>query len=236
MPRSIILLSAGLDSVVAFKMAYDKCDEVLCISYDYGQRAKARELEYASKICAKYHVKHVQIPLPWFKHFSGALTNKTAIPKLSEELLENFEITTGTAKAVWVPARNLVFLAIAASFCENYDYDFIITGFNREEGLTFPDNSISFINLFNDTLKYGALKKIEVKAPLIKLNKYEIAKLGLDINAPIEWSWSCYTAQKKPCGVCEACVRRRAAFNAIPARDPLFTRLDVISDEKRVIT
>jgi 7-cyano-7-deazaguanine synthase len=236
MPRSVILLSAGLDSVVAFKMAYDKCDEVQCISYDYGQRAKARELEYASKICAKYQVQHVQIPLPWFERFSGALTNKTAIPKLSEELLENFEITTETAKAVWVPARNLVFLAIAAAFCENYDYDFIITGFNKEEGLTFPDNSVSFVNLFNDTLKYGVSKKIEVKAPLIKLNKNEIAKLGLEINAPIEWSWSCYTAREKPCGVCESCVRRRAAFNAIPARDPLFTRLNVMSDEKRFIT
>lgn len=232
MQRSIILLSAGLDSVVAFKIAYDKCDEVLCISYDYGQRAKARELEYASKICAKYHVKHVKIPLPWFKHFSGALTNKTTIPTLSEELLENFEITNETAKEVWVPARNLVFLAIAASFCENYDFNFIITGFNREEGLTFPDNSVNFINLFNDTLKYGALKKIEVKAPLQELNKNEIARLGLEINAPIEWSWSCYTARKKPCGACESCIRRRAAFNAIQARDPLFTRLNMVVTER----
>jgi len=227
MPRSIVLLSAGLDSVVAFKIAYDKCDEILCISYNYGQRAGTRELEYASKICAKYHVKHVQITLPWFENFSGALTNKTAIPELNEELLENFEITTGTAKAVWVPARNLVFLAIAASFCENYDYDFIITGFNKEEAVTFPDNSYNFINLFNDTLKYGVSNKVEVRAPLIKLNKNEIVKLGLEINAPIEWSWSCYTAQEKPCGVCESCVRRRAAFNSIQACDPLFTRLNV---------
>ncbi len=236
MPRSIILLSAGLDSVVAFKIAYDKCEEVLCISYDYGQRAKKRELEYASKICAKFHVKHFKIPLPWFKHFSGALTNKTAIPKLQEELLENFELITGTARAVWVPVRNLVFLAIAASFCENYNYDFIITGFNQEEGLTFPDNSVSFINLFNETLQYAALKKIEVKAPLLKLNKTEIARLGLEINAPVEWSWSCYTERKKPCGVCESCVRRRAAFNAIPARDPLFTRLNVTRGGKRFKT
>ena len=227
MPRSIVLLSAGLDSVVAFKIAYDKCDETSCISYNYGQRARTRELEYASKICAKYHVKHIQIALPWFENFSGALTNKTAIPELNKELLENFEITTETAKAVWVPARNLVFLAIAASFCENYDYDFIITGFNKEEAVTFPDNSYNFINLFNDTLKYGVANKVEVRAPLIALNKNEIVKLGLEINAPIEWSWSCYTAEEKPCGVCESCVRRRAAFNSIQARDPLFTRLDV---------
>ena len=226
MPRSIVLLSAGLDSVVAFKIAYDKCDETLCISYDYGQQARTKELEYASKICAKYHVKHIKIALPWFENFSGALTNKTAIPELSEELLENFEITTETAKAVWVPARNLVFLAIAASFCENYDYDFIITGFNKEEAVTFPDNSYNFINLFNDTLKYGVLNKVEVRAPLIELNKIEIVKLGLEINAPIEWSWSCYTAQEKPCGVCESCVRRRAAFKSIQAHDPLFMRLN----------
>ena len=128
---------------------------------------------------------------------------------------------------MWVPARNLVFLAIAASFCENYDYDFIITGFNKEEAVTFPDNSYNFINLFNDTLKYGVSNKVEVRAPLIELNKNEIVKLGLEINAPIEWSWSCYTAQEKPCGVCESLRRRRAAFNSIQARDPLFTRLNV---------
>ena len=226
MSRSVVLLSAGLDSVVAFKIAHDRCDKTLCITYDYGQRAKTRELEYASKICAKYHVKHIQIALPWFENFSGALTNKTAIPELREELLENFEITIETAKAVWVPARNLVFLAIAASFCENYGYDYIITGFNKEEAVTFPDNSYNFITLFNNTLKYGASKKVEVRAPLIELNKDEIVKLGLEIDAPIEWSWSCYTALEKPCGVCESCVRRRAAFKSIQQDDPLFTRLE----------
>jgi len=226
MPRSIVLLSAGLDSVVAFKIAYDKCDETLCISYNYGQRARTKELEYASKICARYHVKHLHIALPWFENFSGALTSKTAIPELSEDLLENLEITTETAKAVWVPARNMVFLAIAASFCDNYDYDFIVTGFNKEEAVTFPDNSYNFIKLFNETLRYGASNKVEVRAPLIGLNKNEIVRLGLEINAPIEWSWSCYTAQEKPCGECESCVRRRAAFNSVQVRDPLLTRLN----------
>ena len=226
MPRSIVLLSAGLDSVVAFKIAYDKCDETLCISYNYGQRARTKELEYASKICARYHVKHLHIALPWFENFSGALTSKTAIPELSEDLLENLEITTETAKAVWVPARNMVFLAIAASFCDNYDYDFIVTGFNKEEAVTFPDNSYNFIKLFNETLRYGASNKVEVRAPLIGLNKNEIVRLGLEINAPIEWSWSCYTAREKPCGECESCVRRRAAFNSVQVRDPLLARLN----------
>lgn len=233
MLHSVVLLSAGLDSVVAFKIAHDKCDEILCITYDYGQKARTRELEYASKICAKYHVNHVQIALPWFENFSGALTSKKAIPELREELLENFEITTETAKAVWVPARNLVFLAIAASFCENYGYDYIVTGFNKEEAVTFPDNSYNFINLFNDTLKYGVSHKVQVRAPLIELNKNEIVKLGLKIGAPIEWSWSCYIAQETPCGVCESCVRRRAAFKSIQAHDPLFKRLNTTSTNKR---
>lgn len=225
MSRAIVLLSAGLDSVVSFKLAYDSYDEILCLTFDYAQQAHRVEIEYAAKICAMYRVNHRIIKLPWYANFVGALTNKTKPPQLNDEVLEDLEAVRETAKAVWVPARNAVFLSVAAAFSENYSCNTILVGFNKEEAKTFPDNSADFVASFNQALKYSTLTKVEVIAPLIDYEKAEIAALGLRIEAPLEWSWSCYAAESAPCRVCESCLRRSRAFKAICKEDPLLKRL-----------
>ncbi len=223
--KSIVLLSSGLDSTVAFKEAYDKCDEVLCVTFDYGQRARKKEIEFAKAICKKFRVKHTIIGLPWYRTFRGALTGKEEIPEISGGDLDNMEITQKTAEAVWVPARNVVFLAIAAALAENYRYDLIVTGFDAEEAATFPDNTPGFVESFNEMLKSGTLTHPEIYVPLISMSKTEIVKRGLEIRAPLEWSWSCYKGGERPCGACESCLRRKRAFAAAGTEDPLLERL-----------
>ncbi len=225
MSRAIVLLSAGMDSVVSFKIAYDTFDEIMCLTFDYAQKALSIEIEYAAKICEMYGVNHEFIKLPWYANFVGALTDQTTPPHVSDLTLDDPEVMQETAKAVWVPARNAVFLSVAAAFCENYDFDAVVVGFNKEEAMTFPDNSKDFIASFNEALKYATLNDVEVFAPLIEYNKSEIAALGLHIEAPLEWSWSCYTTDDTPCNICESCLRRRRAFQAIGKDDPLLKRL-----------
>jgi 7-cyano-7-deazaguanine synthase len=225
MSRAVVLLSAGLDSVVSFKLAYDSYDEIICLTFDYAQQAHSVEIEYADKICAMYRVNHQIIKLPWYASFFGALTDKTKPPQLSDEVLEDLAAARETARAVWVPARNAVFLSVAAAFCENYGCKTVIVGFNKEEAKTFPDNSADFVAAFNQALKYATLNEVEVFAPLIEYDKTEIAALGLRIGAPLEWSWSCYAAGEAPCRVCESCLRRRRAFKATRKEDPLLKRL-----------
>ncbi len=232
MSRAIVLLSAGLDSVVSFKLAYKDYEELRCITFAYGQRAQSVELEYSSKICAMYDVPHIIVDLPWYAGFQGALTSSEEIPKLDSTVLEHFETTVETAKAVWVPARNTVFLSIAAAFCEHFNFDTIIVGFNKEEATTFPDNSPEFVAHFNNALTFAVLGPVHVHVPLIQFDKSEIASLGLRIDAPLEWSWSCYAAASSPCSVCESCVRRRRAFESIKKHDPLFDRLKAARDRK----
>jgi 7-cyano-7-deazaguanine synthase len=222
---AVVLLSAGLDSVVAFKLAVDTYDEIACLTFDYGQKAHSVEIEYAAKICSMYHVAHQVIKLPWYTGFVGALTTDTQLPQLKGKLMEDIALTRETASLVWVPARNAVFLSVAAAFCENYGYEAVVVGFNKEEAETFPDNSANFVASFNQALEYGTLNKVEVRAPLIEYEKTEIAALGLNIGAPLEWSWSCYGAQDTPCHVCESCVRRSRAFERIRKKDPLLIRL-----------
>ena len=223
--RSLVLLSSGLDSTVAFKEAYDKSDEVLCLTFDYGQRARKKEIEFAKTICERFKVRHIIIDLPWYGSFRGALTGKEELPGISGSDLDDREITLRTAEAVWVPARNVVFLAIAAAFAENYRYSLVVTGFDAEEAATFPDNTPEFVESFNKMLKFGTLAHPAVYTPLISLDKAGIVKRGLEIDAPFEWSWSCYEGGERPCGSCESCLRRERAFAAIGAEDPLLGRL-----------
>ena len=103
------------------------------------------------------------------------------MPKISGHELDNKEITKKSAEMVWVPARNVVFLSIGAALAENFKYDTIVTGFDIEEAATFPDNTIEFVERFNEMLKFGTLNKTSVYAPLIFLNKSDIVKRGLEI-------------------------------------------------------
>jgi len=226
MSRAIVLLSAGLDSVVSFKIAFDTFDEIRCLTFDYAQKANRTEIEYAAKICALYDVDHQIIKLPWYASFIGALTSQKAPPRDSDLALDDLEATRETARAVWVPARNAVFLSIAAAFCENFAFNAIVVGFNKEEAMTFPDNSTDFVASFNEALKYATLNDVEILAPLIEYDKTKIAVLGLHIGAPLEWSWSCYAAKSFPCCMCESCLRRQRAFQAICEEDPLLKRLE----------
>jgi 7-cyano-7-deazaguanine synthase len=223
--KSIVLLSSGLDSTVAFKEAFDKCDEVFCVTFDYGQRAREKEISFARKICEQYKVGHIVINLPWYSKFRGALTGGGLLPKISGEELDDEKITRQTAQQVWVPARNVVFLSIGAALAENYRYDLIVTGFDAEEAATFPDNTPEFVESFNEMLKFGTLTKTSVFAPLISMSKADIVKRGLEIGAPLEWSWSCYEGTGKPCGICESCLRRKRAFKIIGVKDPLLERI-----------
>ncbi len=227
--KSVVLLSSGLDSTVAFKDAYDKSDEILCVTFNYGQRAKEKEISFAKKICELYKTSHIIIDLPWYSTFRGALTEGSVMPVISGNELDNIEITQRSAQKVWVPARNVVFLSIGAALAENYEYDTIVTGFDAEEAATFPDNTIEFVERFNEMLKFGTLTKTAVHVPLISMDKSEIVKRGLAIYAPFEWSWSCYEGKEKPCGICESCLRRNRAFEIAGMKDPLLTRLEAQS-------
>lgn len=224
--RSIVLLSSGLDSTVAFKEAYDRSDKVLCVTFDYGQRAREREIEFAKAICRQFKVEHIIIGLPWYKSFRGALTSGGEIPKLKTSELDNKEVTEKTAEQVWVPARNVVFLSIGAALAENHRFDTIVTGFDAEEAATFPDNTPEFVESFNKMLIAGTLMRPEVFAPLIYMSKTDIVRRGIEIGAPLEWSWSCYEGGERPCGECESCLRRARAFDAAGVEDPLIQRLN----------
>ncbi|MFH1860830.1 MAG: 7-cyano-7-deazaguanine synthase QueC [bacterium] len=203
---SICLLSGGLDSLVATTMAVQQTTVLLCVTFDYGQRARKQEIESAGRVCEYLGIPHRVISLDWLGQVGASLQQD--VPEFNFEKSDPIQ----TAKSVWVPNRNGVFINIAASLAEEMDADMIVVGFNREEAETFPDNSLEFVQAINQSLSFSTLRKVQVMSFTQEMNKKEIVELGKQISAPFHLLWSCYLGEASMCGRCESCQRCIRAF------------------------
>lgn len=211
---AIVLLSAGLDSTVNLKRAADETGVALALTFDYGQRAAARETAAASRMCDRLAIPHRTVHLPWLAEVStDALGSAADIPEVTADSLNDAGVSGGeTARAVWVPNRNGVFVSIAAAFAEALRADTIVAGFNAEEAATFPDNSEEFVAAANALLRLSTMRRPVLLSYTQDLTKQKIAALGRDIGAPIESVWSCYRGGPEHCWGCESCARLERAL------------------------
>ena len=216
MDRAVTLLSGGLDSYLSTALARTEHEIVLGITFDYGQRAAAKEIKAAQKTARLWRIKHQVVELPWLKNLGeSALTHSNAIlPRFHNlEKLKEKKTTEKSAEAVWVPNRNGVFINIAAAFAETLGASWIITGFNREEASTFPDNSSDYVHRVNRALELSTLLfPPKVKSYVQERNKKEMVQKIVELDLPLDFFWSCYEGKEKMCGSCESCSRTLAAF------------------------
>jgi len=218
MKRAVVLFSGGLDSTACLYWARKHYDEVMMLVINYGsneERVTNRVAEFFSK---ELNVPLKIVRLDFLEEFSklrGTTLVGGETPRVSVKELEDENVAQETAKSVWVPARNLVLISVAASLLDALGGGDIVVGFNAEEGVTFPDNTPEFVERMNEALRYGTMAEVKVVAPLIDLDKRGIARLLKELGAKYEYSNSCYmpkgfTEDGKPihCGECESCVRR----------------------------
>jgi 7-cyano-7-deazaguanine synthase len=202
MERAVVLLSGGLDSCVLLAHAVSLQKSCFALSFSYGQRHSI-ELESAKKIAAFYGVPHhiLQIDKALFSDASSSsLLNATI----------HVDTSPTCQPSTYVPCRNLLFLSFAASFAEARNISEIYVGANAHDGPSYPDCRASFFAAFEETVRKGSNDtRMKILHPFIDFSKKQIVALGNELKAPIEMSWSCYDPQeKKPCGVCRACVLR----------------------------
>jgi len=212
--KAISILSGGLDSTVATSYYINQYD-IHAITFDYGQKSLNNEIASSKEISTRLGMEHTVIDIKWLSQLgNSSLTSDNEIPNLDFADIDNDLVTEDTASKVWVPGRNIVFTAIATSFAEAEGAEIIIVGWDKEEAANFPDNSKEFLDSFNKLIDIGTKSSdaIEIKAPLIDLNKKEIVELGEKINAPMDISYSCYTGENIHCGICESCIRRKRGF------------------------
>lgn len=211
---AIVLLSSGLDSTVNFFLALKKAQVKRTITFNYGQRAADKEIDRSKKISDYLGVPHMVIDLPWLKEISlSSLTNTLReIPTGKQVSIDDKKVSTETAKSVWVPNRNGVFLNIAGSIAEALDVKKIIPGFNLEEAATFPDNTEAYMQLVTRSFQYSTANRVEVVSYTINMDKTEIFKIALSEKIPLSLLWPCYFNYEKWCGQCESCLRTKRAM------------------------
>ncbi|MGZ3774516.1 MAG: 7-cyano-7-deazaguanine synthase QueC [Pseudobdellovibrionaceae bacterium] len=213
--KVIVLLSAGLDSTVnAFDAIKHHHEVLLALTFDYGQRAAKKEVESAAKIAQHLRVAHKVVSLPWFKDFnkSSLLVESQEVPTGQQVEIDNLQKSEETAKSVWVPNRNGIFINIAAAYAEALGADAVIVGFNAEEAMTFPDNTKEFMIESTKALWYSTSSHVTVGCYTPHLKKSDIVRLGQGLRIPWELIWPCYFSGEKWCGQCESCLRSKRAF------------------------
>lgn len=220
MNKAIILLSGGLDSVVSLSVIKEHCSDIIALTFNYGQKSYLAEKSASVKISNFYKIEHRIIDLDWLSIIStSSLTTNETIPYISSDNLDNISIAQNTAKSVWVPNRNGLFVNIAACFAEAYNFDTIVIGANKEEGATFKDNTPEFVKAINSSLENSTNTKIQLVAPLINMSKEEIVNEGIIRNVPFELIHSCYISEEKHCGFCESCQRLKRALELNKKQD-----------------
>ncbi len=212
--KAVILLSGGIDSTTTLYFAKKKGYKLTGLIFDYGQRHK-KEIGFAKRIAKFNKIKCYleKIDISWT---NSSLTNpKIRVPK--NRSLKGFAIPS-----TYVAGRNIIFLSYAGSLAETIGAKRIFIGAHIQDYSGYPDCRPEFLKSFERALNKGLKTSgIEIKAPLLKMNKKEIIKLGLKLNVPFEYTWSCYSGQKNPCCECDSCRFRIEAFRELGIRDPL---------------
>ena len=218
--RAIVLLSGGMDSCVCAALAQrDYAAAALHISY--GQRTEERERQSFLAICQRLNIS------------DRLLARNEALRAIGGSALTDRDIAVPTAVAAghaigseipvtYVPFRNAHFLAVAVSWAEVLGAERVFIGAVEQDSSGYPDCRPAYYEAFNRVIKAGTKEgNIEIVTPLIHLRKAEIVRLGLELGAPFDLTWSCYSREDEACGVCDSCVLRLRAFAAAGARDPI---------------
>ena len=218
-----MLLSGGLDSCVAAAMARADGDALHALSIDYGQR-HAKELTCARAVAtALGAASHHVLSAPIGQLGASALTD----PAMAVPDAPSGPAAIGAKIPVtYVPARNTVFLALALGQAEVVEADRIVIGANAVDYSGYPDCRPEYLEAFERMANLATKRAVEghtitVDAPLLRFTKADIVAKGLELDAPLHLTWSCYRGGKTACGRCESCVLRLRGFAAAGAEDPI---------------
>ena len=223
--KAMVLFSGGVDSTTCLALAVKEhgSENVTALSIGYGQK-HSREIQAAQKLAEYYNVewKQLDLSLIFADSDCSLLTGSDKeIPK--ETYAQQLSETDGKPVSTYVPFRNGLFLASAASMALSLGCELIYYGPHADDaaGSAYPDCSEEFNNAINSAIYIGSGKQLRIEAPFVTKTKKEIVRLGLELGVPYELTWSCYEGSEKPCGICGTCRDRQEAFLANGINDPL---------------
>lgn len=219
MSKAIVLLSGGLDSCVALHVAQHDGHKVSALSFDYGQR-HSKELECARRIAARAKVADHNIVSLNLAQWGGS-----SLTDMSREVADG-DINSHEIPQTYVPARNMVFLSVAASLAEAKGAEHIYIGVSQVDYSGYVDCRKVFIDAMQKAINLGTVmgaeggRPITIHAPFENMTKADEIRLGMKLGVDFSLTWSCYRGGERPCGTCDSCLLRAKAFEEAGFEDP----------------
>ena len=215
--KAICILSGGMDSTLASYIAKNDGYEIIAVHYNYGQRTEHKELEAFRNICIELNIKDkYEINIPFFTQIGASALTDSSIEIPTNGIEEGVPIT-------YVPFRNGIFLSIATAIAEKHEAQALFIGVVQEDSSGYPDCTDTFINKIEDAMNQGTKEetKLKIITPLVHMTKKEIVQKSLELNVPLEYTWSCYANEDKACGVCDSCRLRLNGFKLAGESDKI---------------
>jgi 7-cyano-7-deazaguanine synthase len=215
-PSAVVLLSGGMDSCVCAALAVREFSAA-AVHISYGQRTEDREQRAFLEICDRLGIR------------DKLMVRNEALAAIGGSALTDRDIAVPESRMIghevpvtYVPFRNAHFLSVAVSWAEVLGAEKVYIGAVEQDSSGYPDCRPAYYRAFNEVVKTGTKDgQIEIVTPLIGLRKSEIVRLGLELGAPFDLTWSCYSREGCACGVCDSCVLRLRAFQEAGAVDPI---------------
>jgi 7-cyano-7-deazaguanine synthase len=214
--RAIVLLSGGMDSCVCAALAA-RDFEAAALHVSYGQRTEERERKAFHAICDRLAIHNrLIVRNDALRAIGGsALTDQAIAVPEAHEIGKDIPVT-------YVPFRNAHFLSVAVSWAEVLGSSRVYIGAVEQDSSGYPDCRPAYYEAFNRVIQAGTKDdSIRIVTPLIAMRKHEIVRLGLELGAPLDLTWSCYSREDRACGVCDSCVLRLRAFQQAGAKDSI---------------
>ncbi len=215
--RAVVALSGGMDSCVTAAMA-NQSFKLALLHVNYGQRTEKRELRSFHNIADFFKVdERLIIDLAHLSKIGGSSLTDTNI-NVSKPDLSNKEIPTS-----YVPFRNANILSACVSWAEVLNAKAIFIGAVFEDSSGYPDCRPEFFSTFEEVISEGTKPEtsIKIETPIIHMTKSEIVKKGVELNAPLHLTWSCYKNEDVACGECDSCALRLRGFQQAGVKDPI---------------
>ncbi len=215
--KAVCVMSGGMDSTLSAYMMKNDGYKIIAVHFNYDQRTQTKELECFHKICNDLNVeKKYVLDLDFFKQLGASALTDKSIEVPTKGIEDGVPIT-------YVPFRNGIFLSMSAAVAEKEGAQVISIGVVEEDSSGYPDCRESYIKSMQESINLGTKDEtnITIHMPLVALQKSQIVKKALELNIPLNLTWSCYKNEKLACGVCDSCRLRLNGFRLAGELDPI---------------
>ena len=215
--KAVCIISGGMDSALGAKIAKEEGYELIALDFNYGQRTEKKELGSFRKISKKLDcIESYEIDLDFFKQIGASALIDSSL-----------EVPTGGVESgvpiTYVPFRNGIFISVATALAEKHGAEALFIGVVEEDSSGYPDCRDTYIKSMEESINLGTKDetKLEIKMPLVHMQKSEIVAKSIELGVPLEDTWSCYKNEEKACGLCDSCRLRLNGFKQAGRQDPI---------------